>query len=182
MPHLAGLLKATAAQDHDAFDELYRHCSARVYGLVRHLIRDRELSAEVTQEVFLSVWQQASRYEEHRGHPMTWLMTITHRRAVDRIRSEESGRLRGHVWSSKNHGPSHDPVAEDIIMRQEHQSVRDCLDRLSGRQREAVDLAYYRGLTYAAVAEELGVPVPTAKTRIRDGLRILRGCLAEGNE
>ena len=172
------LLRLVAQEDVQAFDELYALTSGRVYGLVRRTLADTELSAEITQDVYLAVWQTgAARFDPRLGSGLSWIMTLAHRRAVDRVRSEDSLRSRHLRWSSKNQDVDYDQVADTVIQRSESAAVRACLPVLSPKQREAIDLAYYAGLTYAEVAERLGIPIPTAKTRIRDGILRLRKTL-----
>lgn len=177
---VGALLRRVAQQDKRAFDELYTLTSGRVHGLVRRTLADAELSAEITQDVYLAVWQtHAARFDPRLGSGLSWIMTLAHRRAVDRVRSEESLRARHLRWSSKNRDVDHDQVSDAVIRHSESEAVRACLSALSPKQREAIDLAYYAGLTYVEVAERLGIPIPTAKTRIRDGILRLRKALEQ---
>ena len=174
------LLQRVAQQDAEAFGELYTLTSGRVYGLVRRTLSDAELSAEITQDVYLAVWQtHAARFDPRLGSGLSWIMTLAHRRAVDRVRSEESLRARHLRWSTKNRDVDYDQVSDAVIQHSESAAVRACLSALSAKQREAIDLAYYAGLTYVEVAERLGIPIPTAKTRIRDGILRLRKALEQ---
>ncbi|WP_253908052.1 ECF RNA polymerase sigma factor SigK [Arthrobacter sp. H20] len=177
---LAELLHRAGEGDRDAFTTFYQLTSGRVYGLARRVIIDTEIAHDVTQEIFLLVWQDAHKYNPTIGNPMAWLMTITHRRAVDKVRSEQARTDRDARWGVANHSPDYDVVAETVTTRIEAQSVTTCLGSLSPAQREAISLAYYNGLTYREVAERLSIPLPTIKTRIRDGLKHLRTCLDEG--
>lgn len=173
-PGLEDLLERVATGDQAAFAALYDQTGARVYGLVRRILRDPAQSEEVAQEVFLEVWRNASRFDRTRGRALTWLMTLSHRRAVDRVRSEQASRDRDTVVGSRDARPGFDMVAEEVEVRLEHRQVRRALDRLTGLQREAVELAYYSGYTYREVAELLDTPLGTVKTRLRDGLIRLR--------
>lgn len=177
---LAELLHRAGEGDRDAFTTFYQLTSHRVYGLARRVIVDSEIAHDATQEIFLIVWQDAHKYNPTIGNPMAWLMTITHRRAVDKVRSEQARTDRDALWGVANHSPDYDVVAETVTTRMEAQSVTACLGSLSAAQREAISLAYYNGLTYREVAERLSIPLPTIKTRIRDGLKHLRTCLDEG--
>jgi len=168
------LLERVATGDQAAFAALYDEVGPKVYGLVRRILRDPAQSEEVTQEVFLDVWRNAARYDRARGRPLTWVLTLTHRRAVDRVRSEQASRDRDTLVGSRDARPGFDVVAEEVQVRLEHREVRQALDRLTGLQREAVELAYYRGYTYRQVAELLDTPLGTVKTRLRDGLIRLR--------
>lgn len=177
---LSALMIAVGSGDEQAFEELYRHTCHRVHGLVRRVLIDAGLSAEVTQEVFLVLWQSnAALYDPAKGSPMAWLMTLTHRKAVDRVRSEQSRRVRDLNWGARHQDIDYDEVSETVIDHEEAVSVRACLGILSPVQREAIDLAYYTGLTYVEVAHHLGIPISTAKSRIRDGIKRLGVCLRD---
>jgi RNA polymerase sigma-70 factor (ECF subfamily) len=177
---VGALLMRVADGDVRAFDDLYERTAHRVYGLVRKVLVDVELSAETTQDVFLALWVgDAARFDPVQGSGMSWMMTLAHRRAVDRVRAEESHRVRDLRWGIKNHDVDYDQVADTVIQQAETEAVRSSLEALSPVQREAIELAYYGGLTYVQVADQLGVPVPTVKTRIRDGIRRLSSCLQD---
>ena len=173
---LAGLLALVARGDQSAFAAVYDRAAAQVFGLVRRVIRDPAQSEEVTQEVMLEVWRSASRFDPHRGSAMAWLMTLAHRRAVDRIRSGQAAAER-EVRAAAATGPGYDMVAEEVETRLDAQRVRRCLESLTDLQRESVTLAFYGGYTYREVASLLGVATGTVKTRMRDGLIRLRDCL-----
>ncbi len=176
-PGLEDLLSLVVRGDHDAYESVYAQMSGPVYGLVRKVLRDEAQSEEVAQEVLLHVWQAASRFDATQGSAMAWVMTIAHRRAVDRVRAEESRSRTVHRATERTQTVSYDEVAEEVTHRLEQQAVRECLAALTIVQHESVTLAYYGGLTYREVAEQLGIPAGTAKTRIRDGLLRLRDCL-----
>ena len=176
---LAGLLALVARGDQSAFAAVYDRSAAQVFGLVRRVIRDPAQSEEVTQEVMLEVWRSASRFDPHRGSAMAWLMTLAHRRAVDRIRSGQAAAER-EVRAAAATGPGYDMVAEEVETRLDAQRVRRCLESLTDLQRESLTLAFYGGYTYREVAGLLGVATGTVKTRMRDGLIRLRDCLGAG--
>ena len=176
---LAGLLALVARGDQNAFAAVYDRSAAQVFGLVRRVIRDPAQSEEVTQEVMLEVWRSASRFDPHRGSAMDWLMTLAHRRAVDRIRSGQAAAER-EVRAAAATGPGYDMVAEKVETRLDAQRVRRCLESLTDLQRESLTLAFYGGYTYREVAGLLGVATGTVKTRMRDGLIRLRDCLGAG--
>lgn len=176
---LAALLLRTGQGDREAFTAFYKLTSQRVYGLARKTIIDAEISQDTTQEIYLMVWQKASKYDPAAGSAMAWLMTITHRRAVDKVRAEQAGINREARWGAKTQKIEYDEVAETVTASIEAQTVMRCLDTLSPIQREAISLAYYNCLTYREVAEQLSAPLPTIKTRMRDGLKQLRTCLDE---
>jgi RNA polymerase sigma-70 factor, ECF subfamily len=168
------LLARVAGGDQDAFAELYDQTASRVLGLVQRLLVDHAQSEEVTQEVFLEIWQTAPRYAADRGSALTWILTMAHRRAVDRVRASEASRQRDLRIGVRDHVVGHDEVAEQAEIRLENVRVERALSRLSEAQREAVTLAYYGGLTQREVSDRLGVPLGTVKTRLRDGMIRLR--------
>ena len=168
------LLARIARGDQEAFAELYDQTSSRVHGLVQRLLVDHAQSEEVTQEVFLEIWQNAPRYAADRGSAITWILTMAHRRAVDRIRASEASRQRDMRIGVRDHVEGYDDVAEQVEIRLENVRVTRALARLSDAQREAVTLAYYGGLTQREVSDQLGIPLGTVKTRLRDGMIRLR--------
>ena len=156
---------------------VYDRVARAVFGLVLRVLRDTAQSEEVAQEALLEVWRTAGRFDPARGAPLAWVMTIAHRRAVDRVRSERAAAEREARAASAADPPAADEVAEAVESSLEAERVRRCLDGLSGPQRESITLAYYSGLSYPQVASMLGVALGTVKSRIRDGLRRLRDCL-----
>ncbi|WP_104179111.1 ECF RNA polymerase sigma factor SigK [Arthrobacter sp. B0490] len=176
-PTLTDLLLRVAGQDRTAFALFYEQTSKRVYGLARRVLIDPDLSEDATQEVYLQVWNTADRFDPALGSPMAWLMTLAHRRAVDKVRSEQSATDREARYGAATQTIDHDDVVDTVTQRLEAEGVVRCLDTLTETQQESVKLAYYGGLTYREVAEKLGVAVPTIKSRIRDGLIRLKTCL-----
>ena len=172
---LASLLALVARGDQAAYESVYDQLAGPVYGLVRKILRDPAQSEEVAQEVLLEVWRAASRFDPARGSATAWVMTIAHRRAVDRVRSECAATTREQKLTP---GPvTGDDVSELVETALDRQRVRRCLGALTPLQAESVKLAYYGGYAYPQVAELLGVPLGTIKTRIRDGLIRLRDCM-----
>jgi RNA polymerase sigma-70 factor (ECF subfamily) len=171
---LNDLLARVAEGDQGAFSELYDQTSARVLGLVRRLLKDHAQSEEVTQEIFLEVWQNAKRYDAAKGSATTWILTMAHRRAVDRIRSSQSTRDRDTKIGLRDMEREYDSVSESVEIKVEHERVGQALQRLTELQRQAVTLAYYGGYSHSEVAEMLKVPIGTVKTRLRDGMIRLR--------
>lgn len=171
------LLVRVARGDQQAFEELYVLVSGPVYGLVRRVVRDPAQSEEVAQEVLLELWRSAARFDPGRGSALSWVLTLAHRRAVDRVRSARAAGEREEREARRANGPAFDQVAEEVEAGLEREWVRRCLDRLTALQRQSVTLAYYEGYTYREVAERLSLPLGTVKTRMRDGLTRLRECL-----
>jgi len=172
---LAGLLAVVARGDELAFARLYDQISGPAYGLILRVVRDPAQSEEVMQEVMLDVWRSATRFDRHKGSAASWVLTIAHRRAVDRVRTAAAAAAR----ERRLHEPASgtDEVADRVQATLDAELVRSCLDGLTDVQREAIMLAYYGGYSYRQVSEMLGVTLGTVKTRIRDGLIRLRDCM-----
>jgi len=168
------LLERVAQGDQAAFSELYDVLSPRVLGLIIRVLKDHSQSEEVTQEVFLEVWQTAARFDSTKGGAATWILTMAHRRAIDRVRSSQSSRDRDTKIGIRDYAPDYDNVAETVEVRVEHERVSKALARLTELQRQAVTLAYYGGYSHSEVASILSVPIGTVKTRLRDGMIRLR--------
>jgi RNA polymerase sigma-70 factor (ECF subfamily) len=168
------LLPRVAQGDQTAFAELYDQTAPRVLGLVKRLLKDHAQSEEVTQEVFLEIWQNATRFDSTRGSAASWMLTMAHRRAVDRIRASQAGRDRDLKIGVRDLETDYDSVTESVEIRIEHERVERALGRLTELQRQAVKLAYYGGLSHSEVAKLLDVPIGTVKTRLRDGMIRLR--------
>ncbi|MFI6318472.1 ECF RNA polymerase sigma factor SigK [Nonomuraea sp. NPDC050556] len=171
------LLSRVARGDEAAFERLYDRLSGPVFGLVRRVVRDRAQAEEVTQEVLVEVWRTAARYDASKGTAQAWVLTMAHRRAVDRVRSAQAAADRDHRVGTSQFEVDHDQVIEEVTVRLEGERVRRCLGGLTDIQRQAVTLAYYGGYSYPEVAGLLKVPLGTIKTRMRDGLVRLRDCM-----
>ena len=173
------LLERVADGEPDALGALFDRLGPTVHGLALRTVRDRSLAEDVTQDVFLDVWLKAAQFDRSRGGARTWILTIAHRRAVDVVRREQSGRDRVARSTSVIPQRGYDMVSEEVVDRvaavSADQELGRAMEKLTKLQRTAIELAYFGGLTYAQVAERLDIPVPTAKTRIRDGLKRLAG-------
>jgi RNA polymerase sigma-70 factor, ECF subfamily len=174
---LDALLRRVARHDADAFTAFYDHTSSRVYGLVTRVLRDAGYSEETTQEIYVEVWRTADAYDPAKGSALSWLMTMAHRRAIDRVRSEQAAGQRESRYGAATVDRAFDLVADSAIAADERRRVRECLDGLTDIQRQCIDLAYYGGLTYAEVSQRLAANLSTIKSRMRDALRGLRNCL-----
>lgn len=171
------LLSALARGDQEALGALFDRLGGRIFGVVRQVLRDPAQSEEVTQEVMLEVWRAAPRFDRRYGSAEGWVLTIAHRRAIDRVRSEQASRNRMEATGRRDRPRPFDEVAEQVQLREDHEEVAEALDVLSDAQREVVELAYYGGYTYREVAELLDIPLGTIKTRMRDALIRLRSAM-----
>lgn len=167
------LLLRAGRGDQSAFGELYDEIAPMVHGVVLKVVRDPAMSEEVTQEVFVELWRLAARFDGTKGTARSWAATLAHRRAIDRVRSEQASRDR-QDRDAQRVAPPHDVVASEVETTLDVARVRRALAQLSDLQREAVELAYFGGHTYREVAVLLGVAEGTVKSRIRDGLIRLR--------
>lgn len=171
---IESLLRDVAEGDRTAFAEIYDRISSRVLGLVIRVLRDRAQSEEVMQEVFLEIWQQAAKFDANRGSGMAWVLTMAHRRAIDRIRASQKSHERDLKIGIRDMERDFDSVSESVEIRIENERVKRSMSRLTPLQREAVILAYYGGYSHSEMAHILGIPLGTVKTRLRDGMIRLR--------
>jgi RNA polymerase sigma-70 factor, ECF subfamily len=168
------LLPALAEGDRQALATLFDAVGGQVFGTVRKVLRDPAQAEEVTQEVMLEVWRHAGRFDRAAGPARSWILMIAQRRAIDRVRSEQASRDRVQVRGAADTRRPFDEVAEQAELAEEHAQVAAALASLTERQREVIELAYYRGHTYREIATLLDTPLGTIKTRMRDGLIRLR--------
>jgi RNA polymerase sigma-70 factor (ECF subfamily) len=173
LAHLSdeAVLALVARADEDALAELYRRFGRLAYGLAFRILRDDALAQDAVQEAFLGVWRAAGRFTAERAKPSTWLLTLVHRRAVDLVRREERRRADPLPSQMEAAGPD-----EPELLAQ-RQAVREALATLPPEQREAIELAYYGGYTQSELAERLGQPLGTIKSRMFTGLSRLRDAL-----
>lgn len=174
---LDALLRRVAQRDRAAFAAFYDATRSRVYGMVVRVLRDRGYSEETTQDIYLQVWRTAESYDPASGSALAWLLTLAHRRAVDRVRSEQAASQRESRYGAASVERETDYVSDAVISGEERERVAACLDGLTEVQRECIELAYYQGLTYIQVSERLSANLATVKSRMRDALRGLRNCL-----
>lgn len=177
-------MQRVARGDADAFSAVYDELAPLVFGITSRVLRDRSIAEEVTQEVFVELWKTAQRYEAARGSVRSWAATMAHRRAIDRVRSEDASKRRDtfDLTESLVGGAPLDPVAAEVESSFDRYRVHHALAGLAAHQREAIELAYVGGLSYREVSERLGVPEGTVKTRIRDGMMRLRAVLEVDHE
>ncbi|MEU8756575.1 ECF RNA polymerase sigma factor SigK [Streptomyces chartreusis] len=171
------LLVRVAEGDKSAFTGVYEALVRSVMGLACRILRDAAQAEEVTQDVMVEVWRTADRFRPERGSAKGWVLTLAHRRAVDRVRHVQASAQRERRFGAMISGREHDEVAETVEDDDERRRAQECLDRLARMYRIPLLLAYYRGLTYLEVAETLSAPAGTIKSRMRTGLRLLRDCL-----
>jgi RNA polymerase sigma-70 factor (ECF subfamily) len=169
-------LRRAGAGDEQAFARVFDSLSPMVFGVAVRVVRADALAEEVAQDVFVEAWRLAPQFDPTRGSARAWLATIAHRRAVDRVRSEQSRRNREQNDSRYVTRP-HDGVSEAVLDQLDRRQLTAAFGVLSDVQRQAIELAYYEGRTYRDVAVLLGIAEGTAKTRIREGLHRLRAAM-----
>ncbi|HET7268285.1 MAG TPA: sigma-70 family RNA polymerase sigma factor [Oleiagrimonas sp.] len=170
---LAGLLHAVGEGDRQAFAELYRHTSGKLYGVCLRVLHSRDEADEILQEAYITVWRRAASFDAGRASPMTWLVTVTRNKAIDRLRKH-----RETLTDEPIEQASDDPTPPaDAQLSQERQRLQRCLDQLDAPQRHAVREAFFSGATYMQLAARQNVPLGTMKSWIRRSLIRLRTCL-----
>jgi RNA polymerase sigma factor (sigma-70 family) len=178
LAHLSdeALVALLARGDEGALGELYDRFGAVAYGLALRIVRDASLAEDAVQDAFLTVWRTASQFVAERAKARTWILTLVHRRAVDLVRREQTRRAE----PLKEHPEAGERTTHDEAwLRLERQRVQDALKRLPDQQREAIELAYYGGFTQSELADRLGEPLGTVKSRMFAGLNRLRELLDE---
>ena len=180
LAHLSdeALVALAARSEQSALAELYDRFGRPAYGLALRILRDESLAEDAVQDAFLAVWRTAPRYLPERGKASTWILTLVHRRAVDLVRREE--RRRADVLDpAAEPGDRSPPVDEEAWLRLQRERVQKALRQLPDQQREAIELAYYGGFTQSELAERLGQPLGTIKSRMFLGLGRLRELLGD---
>ncbi len=171
---LDGLLGRVAAGDQAAFGALYDGTAPRLLGLIKRILIDHSQSEEVAQDVFLEIWQTAARFDRSKGSALSWMFTMAHRRAIDRVRSSQAGRDRDVKIGIRDTPREFDHVSEFVEVKIESERVKVAMQSLTELQQQAIALAYYGGYTQTEVADMLSIPLGTVKTRLRDGMIRLR--------
>lgn len=178
---LADLLRRASRGDEVAFAAFYDATSSRAYGLALRVVRNPAHAEEVSQEAYLDAWRSSTRFDPALGSAAGWLLTIVHRKAVDRVRSVEASTVRDEIWQRESRPIDHDQTSDAAHSSLEAARIRGAVATLTDVQREAVELTYFGGYTHSEVAAMLDVPLGTAKTRIRDGLIRLRDLMGVGS-
>jgi RNA polymerase sigma-70 factor (ECF subfamily) len=174
-PDWTATIKRVAEGDQSALTLFYDSTNKLAFGLVLRVLNDRALAEEVLLDVYMQVWRQAVRYDDRRGTPLSWLMTIARSRAIDRLRSGKQERLRNEPIDATGRLMALTPSPQDTTVASERQEfVRAALDTLTPEQREVIELAYYLGMSHSEIAVKLGQPLGTVKTRTRLGMMKLR--------
>jgi RNA polymerase sigma factor (sigma-70 family) len=180
MPTVAwerGTRERLIARDDAALGECYDQYASFVYGLVLRVVRDPKAAEDITQDVFLGLWEKPACFDPAKGALRTWLGTLAHRRAVDHVRREEARRRRDQT--AHNRVVTTPDVEEMALALMTAERVREALELLPPEQREAIQLAYFDGRTYREVAVIMGIPEGTAKSRLRLALRRVAMTLEE---
>lgn len=175
------LLKAIAAQDEGALAQLYDRYRAILFGLLMRILNNREEAEDVLQELFLQVWRRAADFDENRGRPFTWLVTMARSRGIDRLRALAS-RERVATEGARDEAEAVSDAASDAFRSEQRGLVNNALAQLPDEQKRPLMLAYFDGLTQSEIAARLGAPLGTVKTRMRTGLMKLRELLAGKGE
>jgi RNA polymerase sigma-70 factor (ECF subfamily) len=175
------LLKAIAARDEGALAQLYDRYDRILFGLLMRILNNREEAEDVLQETFIQVWRKAADFDETRGRPFTWLVTLARSRAIDRLRTLAS---RERVAEARAREVSEEisDAATDALKSEQRGLVSDALAKLPDEQKRPIMLAYFDGLTQSEIATRLGAPLGTVKTRMRTGMIRLRELLAGQGE
>ncbi len=173
-----GLLALTARGDRDAFARLYDMYSAVAYSLAVRIVRDRDLAADVVQDAFVNVWNQAAKFDPSRGQPSSWILTMTHHKAVDMVRREERRRTEP-LESGAEMVDGAPPIEDTAWLGLARDQVRQAMQKLPDPHREVIELAYFAGFSQSELAERLSLPIGTVKSRTFAAMTTLRQLLSE---
>ena len=172
------LLKAVAARDEASLGQLYDRYRLILFGVLVRILNNREEAEDVLQEVFLQVWRRAADFDENRGRPFTWLVTLARSRGIDRLRSLASRERVATMAGASEASEDVSDAATDVIRSEQRGVVNSALSQLPEEQRRPLMLAYFDGLTQSEIATQLGAPLGTVKTRMRSGMMKLRELLS----
>ncbi len=174
--NLAKHISRIAHGDIDAMHQLYKATAPRLNAIAVHFLRDPQEASDIVHDVYITVWQKAAQYQPARAHPMAWLTVITRNRCLDRLR--QTTRFISESVAVMDTAADFAPLAHEQIEQSElGQRLLNCLNQLNEDQRGAISRTFYGGMTYDILAQTIGVPLATVKSRIRRGLRVLRACL-----
>ncbi len=172
---LAAVLEAVARGDRQAFARLYERTSAKLYGICLRLLRSEAEAEDLLQDVYVTVWQKAERFDAAKASPVTWLAVLTRNKGIDRLRKRST---KSEPIEAAVHVADDSPLPFELVdRRQEAGRLSDCLDQLDERPRAMIRAAFLDGATYPELAEREGVPLGTMKSWIRRAMQRLRGCL-----
>jgi RNA polymerase sigma-70 factor (ECF subfamily) len=174
---LAALVARVADGDEAALTELYDATNRQIFGLLLQLIGDAAVAEEVLLDVFMQVWRQAKKYDAARGQPFAWLVVMARSRAIDRLRSDKSAARNCEPLDATLDLAASVNVEDDAFSTEMRRMVQMALNALAPEQREAIELAFYKGLSHSEIADQFNQPLGTIKTRIRRGMMKLREIL-----
>jgi RNA polymerase sigma-70 factor, ECF subfamily len=173
---LAAAIAAAGRGDKDAFEDVYRRTSAKLFGVCLRIFPERQDAEDALQDAFVTIWSKAATFDSARASPITWLVTLTRNRAIDRLRQMRNRGLAGLDEAAEIADPA--PLAEAALLSQEADSrLSFCINSLESRDAECVRTAFLQGATYAELAQRDDVPLGTVKSRIRRALLKLRACM-----
>lgn len=171
---LAQLLQRIQNSEPSAFDELYCTTFPIVFRIADAVLRDRSQAEEVTQEVFVEIWRRADQFDPTKGSAMSWIWRVAHARAVDRVRHAQSARTNDHRYAQQEFDRDIDSVTDTVLRNADVAAIQEALNRLTPLQRQALTMIYFAGHTNLYASALLGIPLPTLKSRVQDGLSSLR--------
>ena len=177
---LKAAMQRLASGERSALEDIYRATSAKLFGICLRILGDEKEAEDALQDVYISLWRRADRYDPERASPISWLATFARNRAIDRLRV---GKVRQGSVSEDAAAPVADtaPLAEEMLIDAEREArVHTCLDALEENPRQAIRTAFFEGRTYAEIAEARGIPLGTMKSWVRRGLLKLKACLEKG--